>query len=511
MRIKSGVRFVGAVCCWLSFGAGCSDSVGDDGVNQNPIQPAAGVGGIGGAAAMGGAGGAAGMVMGGVGSAAGMVMGGVGGAAGMDMGGAGGAAGMVTGGAGGDAGGGAGGVGGDAGGGAGGMSGMGAEPVYEDPGAGPWQLVPEAMVAEECGMDPMLLAAANSVIGTDFAVVRYGKLCHQYGSDTSAEVWSASKTLGAVVTAMAAYETRDIPRTGPKTGPIMDSDLASYWLDSLGQINSQATLAHVLGMVGHTAGLETYAYDTVGSVQINRLSDVVNEAISQDSARLGANIEAFTQKFLFEPLGMEDSSWSGGAADKVYAYTWSATVHDMLKVGTLITHRGVYGGVRRISDAWIYKMTHPSFENANTAYGYLTWLNASEGGTGPGGDGAGNTGDPCAPFAVWPAGSFPHGESKATDCGYSSTCDQMHDIGVWSAQGLGGQFIVGHFGLDLVIAAKNFSGGGGPKGLWAAIRPALVAEDPMFMGDEDAFCAAYGPGNYAPDLQAPIVPPADMP
>jgi hypothetical protein len=38
-----------------------------------------------------------------------------------------------------------------------------------------------------------------------------------------------------------------------------------------------------------------------------------------------------------------------------------------------------------------------------------------------------------------------------------------------------------------------------------------VAEDPMFMGDEDAFCAAYGPGNYAPDLQAPIVPPADMP
>jgi hypothetical protein len=47
--------------------------------------------------------------------------------------------------------------------------------------------------------------------------------------------------------------------------------------------------------------------------------------------------------------------------------------------------------------------------------------------------------------------------------------------------------------------------------LWAAIRPALVAEDPMFMGDEDAFCAAYGPGNYAPDLQAPIVAPMDMP
>jgi len=337
--------------------------------------------------------------------------------------------------------------------------------------------------------------------------VRYGKLCHRSGTDSAAEIWSATKTLGAVVTAMAAYETRDFPRAGAKTGGISDHDLASYWLDSLGQINSEATLAHMMGMVGHTAGLESYMYDTVGSVQINRLSDVVNAAIAQDSTRFGANIEAFTQKFLFEPLGMQDSTWSSGSASKTYAYTWSTTIDDMLKVGTLITHRGVYDGVRHIDDAWIYKMTHPSFENANTAYGYLTWLNAYEGGTGPGGDGSGNSSDPCAPFALWPA--YPHGDSKATDCGYSTSCDQANDIGVWSAQGLGGQFIVGHFGLDLVIAAKNFSGGGGPKGLWAAIRPALVAEDPMFMGDETAFCAAYGPGDYAPDLQAPIVAPMD--
>jgi len=389
---------------------------------------------------------------------------------------------------------------------------MGGEPAYNDPGAGPWTLVPEAMVAAECGMDPALLQAADGIIGTDYAVVRYGKLCHEYGSDSSVEIWSATKTLGAVVTAMAAYETRDIPRSGPKTGAISDWDRADHWLDSQ-SFNGDASLAHVMGMVGHSGNLDSpsYAYDTVGSVQINRLSDVVNAAIAQDSARLGANIEAFTQKFLFEPLGMDGSSWSGGASSKTYAYSWSATIHDMLKVGTLITHRGMYGGTRRISDAWIYRMTHPSFETANTAYGYLTWLNALEGGNGPGGDGSGNSADTCAPYAVWPGSAFPHGYSKATDCEYSMSCDQMHDTGVWSAQGLGGQFIVGHFGLDLVIAAKNFSGGGGPKGLWAAIRPALVAEDPMFMGDEDAFCAAYGPGNYAPDLQAPIVAPTDKP
>lgn len=509
MRIE-GSAWLGAAF-WLGSACGllgCTDTAGH-GTSSNPMAqlPTAG-GGAGGAGGVGAAGGGAGAA----GGIAGMIApGGAGGAGGTA--GAGGAAGMIgpAGSGGGDAGAGGAGAGGDAGGdaGGGGMGGAGSEPVYEDPGAGPWELVPEAMVPEVCGMDPSLFAAADQMIGTDYAVVRYGKLCHKFGNDGPAEVWSATKTLGAVVTAMAAYETRDFTRSGPKTGPISDFDLASYWLDSLGQINSQAKLAHVMGMVGHTSGLQTYSYDTVGSVQINRLSDVVNAAIKQDPARLGANIEEFTQKFLFEPLGMQDSSWSSGSSNKTYAYTWSTTIEDMLKVGTLIVHRGIYGGVRRIDDAWIYKMTHPSFENANTAYGYLTWLNAHEGGTGPGGDGSGNTADDCAPSAIWPY--FPHGESKATDCGYSISCEQENDVGVWSAQGLGGQFIVGHFGLDLVIAAKNFSGGGGPKGLWAAIRPALIAEDPMFMGDEDAFCAAYGPGNYAPDLQAPIVAPMDMP
>jgi hypothetical protein len=82
----------------------------------------------------------------------------------------------------------------------------------------------------------------------------------------------------------------------------------------------------------------------------------------------------------------------------------------------------------------------------------------------------------------------------------------MYDVGIFSAQGLGGQFVVMHPGLDMVIVAKNFSGGDGPMGLWRAIRPGLVAMDPMFAGDEEAFCEAYGNGNYAPDLLVPRHP-----
>ena len=43
--------------------------------------------------------------------------------------------------------------------------------------------------------------------------------------------------------------------------------------------------------------------------------------------------------------------------------------------------------------------------------------------------------------------------------------------------------------------------------LWDAVRPAVVAEDPTYRGDEAAFCAAYGSGDYAPDLLAPRIAP----
>lgn len=154
-------------------------------------------------------------------------------------------------------------------------------------------------------------------------------------------------------------------------------------------------------------------------------------------------------------------------------------------------------------------MWHPAFENANTSYGQLAWLNHRGNAEGIGGNiSSGSSspeGDPCAPAAFWP--SYPHGLSEAADClADVGTCEQGFDVGVFSAQGLNGQFIVVHPGPDLVIAARNFSGGDGPMGLWRAVRPGVVAMDPTFAGDEAGFCEAYGAGNYAPDLLVPRHP-----
>ncbi|MDG2306921.1 MAG: hypothetical protein P8R42_20200 [Candidatus Binatia bacterium] len=367
-----------------------------------------------------------------------------------------------------------------------------------DPEAGPWELVPEDRVAEECGLDPALLREADQAIDRPWAIIRYGKLCHEYypsGADEVTEVYSATKTLSAVVTGIAVYETRDLTRTGRKTGPLSDTDRVDHWLDDF-TFNPDAQVAHVLSMVAHNDDLgldqKTFAYDADGTVQINRLSDVINTAIDQDPGRFGADLDAFTQRYLYEPVGMTGSTWTGGGPDKIFAFTWETTTRDMARLGLLMLNGGEWNGNRVLSEDWIYKMTHPSFEDAATTYGYLTWVSTR----------LQNPffGD-CAPASIWPEN--PHGLSDAPDCGYGAeaSCTQENDVGVWSALGLFGQIITGHPGLDMVIVAKDIGDAVSARGAWAFARPALVAEDPRFAGDEAAFCQAYRSSGYAPDLR----------
>ncbi|MET0343699.1 MAG: hypothetical protein ABW252_21985 [Polyangiales bacterium] len=377
---------------------------------------------------------------------------------------------------------------------------------FKDPGKSPWVVVPEGEVAEKCKMDIAKLKSLR--LGSGFAVSRYGQLCYQSGPDGASAMWSSTKTLGATVTGIASYETRNIQRSGARTGQLKDSDKATHWLGSV-SYNREAHLAHVLSMVGHNANLadgsKRHSYDTVGSVQINSLSTMVRTAIAQDGPRLGTSTGAFARTFLFNKLGMTGSSWGGTQ----YATSWNATLGDMLRLGVLIIHQGVWSGERVLGADWAYKQVHPAFEDGNTAYGYLTWLVAREGQrsigggsfTSNGSSAGGLLADACSPPALWQR--YPHGLSTYKDCSYkTASCKQKYDIGVWSAQGLGGQFIVGHPGLDLVIAAKNYSGGTGPAGLFNAIRPAIVALDPMYKGDDAGFCKAYAAGEYAPDLVA---------
>ncbi len=395
--------------------------------------------------------------------------------------------------------------------------------ALRDPGSGPWMRVPPNEVRAKCRLDPAKLAEADAKIRAPYVIVRYGYLCHEFKSSAPAEAWSATKTLGATVVGAVAYRTRGLTRTARKTGPLSDMDRVDHWLDSF-SYHRDARVAHVLGMVATSSSLglgsKRMSYDALGWSQINTLSDILTTAIRQDPIGIAPDLERFTQRFLFGPLGMSSSTWTGGDDDKNFAYSWKTTAGDMARLGLLLLHRGVWSG-RRVLDAhWVYRMTHPSFEDANTGYGYLTWLNSASNfhyggilGSPTGLQQGAQLPGPCAPVAV--NATFPHGASDSPSCNYRSpaTCAQPFDVGVWQAIGLGGQVIQGHPGLDMVIVGRDVTvgpfsgqlgtGNAAPKILWDAIRPAVVAADPTYLGDEPAFCAAYGANEYAPDLVAP--------
>lgn len=357
-----------------------------------------------------------------------------------------------------------------------------------DPGTGPWTQVPAADVLETCGLEPAVLAAAEIPENAALAVVRHGRLCHVSGENGSdgaevGHVWSATKTLGAVMTGMVMYETRDIPPSDARMmGPFTEWDRIDKWVDLEAlpgsfDVNPDATVAHVLSMEAYNDSLawgdKSHQYDAGGTREINSLITAIDNVVAQDPERLGADALAVRDR-LFAKLGFESSSWEV----TTLGYSWNTSVLDMARLGLVILNGGIYNGERLLSTDYVYDMTHPAFEDGSTRYGYLTWMNNQE----------------CTARAIH--SSYPHGSSEATDC-QDGNCAQDYDVGVWSAIGAQGQYIQGHRGLDMVIVARNWNA----DAMWEAVRAALVAADPTFGGDDAAFCAAYESNSYAPDLR----------
>src|SRR5262249_6216407 len=144
--------------------------------------------------------------------------------------------------------------------------------------------VPDGEVLAKCRLDPAKLAEADKKIDVPWAIVRYGLLCHEHKSAgmQPAEAWSTTKTLGATVAGIVAYKSTGFMKTGPKTGPFSDEDRVDQWLDTF-TYNKDAHVAHVMGMVAQntdlTLGHKAMQYDTVGTTQINSLSDMLNTVI----------------------------------------------------------------------------------------------------------------------------------------------------------------------------------------------------------------------------------------
>jgi CubicO group peptidase (beta-lactamase class C family) len=392
------------------------------------------------------------------------------------------------------------------------------------PGASPWEQVPLSRVAQECGLSPALLKkAAPKMALSPYAVIRYGKLCASGGSlqarTETYEVNSAAKTFTALLFGIIATRT--------------DVDENTYvrdWLSLADQsvdlpatlitrppLNPDAKVFNLLTQTGHNLDLRygqrlPWFYDAAGVLGMNSLVLLMDKVVRANPKAFPASKSALdvANNELFKPLGMTHTRWDGAVA----AHTLYSNVFDMAKLGELMLRKGRWGNKQIVSEDYIYRMTHPQIEDVHTGYGYLTWLNAA----------AGvaalfdiKTEQVCSPFAGWKRYSHAPTYEAPNDNGGAPFRNNRYDDGVFWADGAGGQFTYVHRGLDLVIVTRDDEnaqksdpesqaiGKSNPTGLeyhrmWRLLRPALIAMDPKYKGNEAAFCKAYRESTYAPDL-----------
>ncbi|MDX1736209.1 MAG: hypothetical protein R3228_17665, partial [Halioglobus sp.] len=216
---------------------------------------------------------------------------------------------------------------------------MAALAAYNDPGTGPWEKVPRERMIEQCGLDPDILDTVDASAPYSYAIVRYGRLCHEFyhpdnpGPQAAVNNYSATKTLAATLVGRAVLLSADLPR------PLRDTDRMDAWIDGI-TFNPDALVAHVLAMLAYNDSLafgqRTYAYDASGSREINRLSDVVEAVIAQDPSRFSGAVttEEFAQREIFDRLGMDNSAWDGES----FGSTWHSNLRDMARLGLLLVH-----------------------------------------------------------------------------------------------------------------------------------------------------------------------------
>lgn len=112
-------------------------------------------------------------------------------------------------------------------------------------------------------------------------------------------------------------------------------------------------------------GLGRFSYCTAG---VFLLSQVVEAAT-------GEAFDAYVQRRLFDPLGIERAVWNRSRTGEVQAGgQLEIAAADLGKIGRLVLDGGTWQGQRLLPAAWIQQVLTPWRRlNPMTAYGYLWW------------------------------------------------------------------------------------------------------------------------------------------
>lgn len=111
---------------------------------------------------------------------------------------------------------------------------------------------------------------------------------------------------------------------------------------------------------------DTSLYCSMGTV-------LVAEAISQAA---GMPIDLFAQKYLFDPLGIQNVQWGHTTTGReiiASAKRLYMTPRDLAKIGQLVLNEGLWDGHQVVSKAWLQMSTSKQVRLAGINYGFLWW------------------------------------------------------------------------------------------------------------------------------------------
>lgn len=236
------------------------------------------------------------------------------------------------------------------------------------------------------------LAMAQSSTGV--LVSRNGEVVAEryaagWGPDRPREVASVAKSIIAVLLAMAVQDGAISGFDQPA------ADFIPVWRDDA---RAEITLLHLMSM---TSGLDDTGLALRGvtgdQLAINAaapLRDPPGTRWAYNTAAyhllfhvlaraVGETVEAFAERRLLAPLGMDHTSWitsqgSGASGPVTNYYSAASTARDLARFGELVAGGGVWNGRRLIDADLLHTLVSPS-QDLNPSYGLLWWSNALPG------------------------------------------------------------------------------------------------------------------------------------
>ncbi len=221
-------------------------------------------------------------------------------------------------------------------------------------------ILDEYFMGEEPGDPHTLLSATKSVLSILFGIaqdhgwVNLNAKLFNYFPEYRAKDWTDQKDkilLKHLLSMTSGIGDDWVPGQNPDQGWLGASD----WLDFVLSLPMKYR-------PGEHWGYCTCCMEPLGAV------------IARKS---GMSIPEFSQKYLFDPLGIQEHSWGKSGPHQVTEVGGSLCLkpRDMAKLGQLYLQEGKWNGQQVISEKWVEDSTKPQATTpGGWKYGYLWWL-----------------------------------------------------------------------------------------------------------------------------------------